>query len=123
MLDRIDPAHRFFSGLFFDHVGDYSRCPCDHENAVQCRRLHSAIAPPWWRLIDMIPAATAALSEAPVEAVVRAANALGGVAPWSIDETRIASINRPTDSDGNSPVNIKYTAAAKETRPINSAMS
>jgi len=30
---------------------------------------------------DMIPAPTAALSEAPVDATVRAANALGGVAP------------------------------------------
>ena len=32
----------------------------------------------------MIPAATDALSVAPVDATVRALNALGGVAPWSI---------------------------------------
>src|SRR5207253_10425617 len=70
-----------------------------------------------------MPAATAALNDAPVDAVVRAANALGGVTPWSIDETRIASIKRATAGFGNSPVNTKYAAAPNETRPINSAIS
>src|SRR5439155_17369196 len=73
--------------------------------------------------MDMMPAATDALKEAPVDATVRAANALGGVAPWSIDATRIASIIRATVGGGNSPVKIRYTAAPKETRPISSAMS
>src|SRR5207249_11510270 len=71
------------------------------------RRAQSSIAPPWWRLIDMIPAATDALNDAPVDATVRADNALGGVAPWSIDETRIASIKRATVDDGNSPFKTK----------------
>src|SRR5436853_1565224 len=71
----------------------------------------------------MMPAATDALNEAPVDAVVRAANALGGVTPWSIDETRIASIKRATAGFGNSPVKTKYAAAPNETCPINSAIS
>ena len=54
----------------------------------------------------MIPAATDALNDAPVEATVRAAKALGGVAPWSID-TRIASINFPIAGDGSSPFRIR----------------
>src|SRR6266567_8016068 len=68
--------------------------------AFSCRA-QSSIAPPWCRLIDMIPAATEALNVAPVDATVRALNALGGVAPWSIDETKIASIKRATAGDGN----------------------
>src|SRR6266513_5337006 len=86
-------------------------------------RAQSSIAPPWCRLIDIIPAATDALNVAPVDATVRAANALGGVAPWSIDETKIASIKRARAVDGKSPVKIKYTAAPNDTRPMRSAMS
>ena len=73
--------------------------------------------------VEDTTAATAALSDAPVDAVVRAASALGGVTPWSMEETSIASIKRATAGFGNSPVKTKYTAAPKETCPINSAMS
>jgi hypothetical protein len=54
-----------------------------------------------------MPAATDALNDAPVEATVRAASALGGVAPWSIDETKIASIKRATAGGGNFPCKTK----------------
>jgi hypothetical protein len=37
-------------------------------------------------------------------AVLRAASVDGGVAPWSMKETSIASISRPMPGDGTSPM-------------------
>ena len=43
MIDRIDPAHRFFARLFFDYVRDQAGRARDHEDAVERRRIHSQI--------------------------------------------------------------------------------
>jgi len=49
----------------------------------------------------MIPAATAALNDAPVEATVRADNALGGVAPkpWRAWKAEAALKGRPATAE------------------------
>ena len=52
-----------------------------------------------------MPAATDALRAAPVEATVIALSADGGVAPWSTEETNMASIILPMFSAGSSPLN------------------
>ena len=70
----------------------------------------------------MIPPAMAVVSGAPPEATVRAARALGGVAPWSTDETRRASMSLPISGVGNSPLSTRYTISPKEMRPINWSM-
>ena len=59
----------------------------------RCRRRDSGRSP-------ARPAATHARSGAPVVAVLRAASVDGGVAPWSMNDTRIASISRPMPGDG-----------------------
>ena len=43
MIDWIDAAHRFPACLFFDDMRDESGRARDHENAVECRRIHSQI--------------------------------------------------------------------------------
>src|SRR6266478_2896133 len=43
VIDWIDAAHRFLAGLFFDDMRDQSGRARDHENAVECRRVHSQI--------------------------------------------------------------------------------
>jgi hypothetical protein len=43
MIDWIDATHRFLAALFFDDMRDQSRRARDHENAVECRRIHSQI--------------------------------------------------------------------------------
>ncbi len=43
MIDWIDAAHRFLAGLFFDDMRDQSGRARDHENAVECGRVHSQI--------------------------------------------------------------------------------
>ena len=69
--------------------------------------IQSSIAPPWNLEMERIPAATAALSGAPVEATVNALSTDGGVVPWSTDETRIVSIIFPVFSEGISPLKSK----------------
>ena len=43
MIDWIDTAHRFLAGLFFDDMRDESGRARDHENAVECGRIHPQI--------------------------------------------------------------------------------
>ena len=59
---------------------------------------------------------------APVVAALRTASADGGVTPWSIEATMIASITFPTASPGSSPRRIRYIASPNEMRPIISSM-
>ncbi len=53
------------------------------------------------------PAAADVRIGAPVVATFRAASVEGGVAPWSMDETSSASMSRPTDGEGTSPLSSK----------------
>src|SRR6266478_7103145 len=43
VIDWIDAAHRFLAGLFFDDMRDQSGRARDHENTVECRRIHPQI--------------------------------------------------------------------------------
>jgi len=47
---------------------------------------------------------TQARSGAPAVAVFRAASVDGGVAPWSMNDTSMASISRPIPGVGHSPI-------------------
>ncbi len=69
--------------------------------------MQSSMAPPWWRLMVMMPPAMAVVSGAPPVATVRAARALGGVTPWSTDDTNMASISLPTWGVGRSPLSTR----------------
>jgi hypothetical protein len=71
------------------------------------RSMPSSTAPPWKRLMANTPAATAAFSSAPVEATVRAVRTEGGLAPWSMEETKTASMSFPTSGVGSSPVKAR----------------
>jgi hypothetical protein len=66
-----------------------------------------SMSPPWYRPKPSTPAATQARSGAPVVAVFRAASVDGGVMPWSMNDTRIASIKLPIDGDGTSPISSR----------------
>ena len=43
MIDWIDATHRFLADLFFDDMRDQAGRARDHENAVECRRVHPQI--------------------------------------------------------------------------------
>jgi len=43
VIDWIDAAHRSLAALFFDNMRHEAGRACDHENAVERRRVHSQI--------------------------------------------------------------------------------
>src|SRR5262249_60189418 len=64
------------------------------------------------------PAATQSFIGEPEVGEFLAASVDGGVTPWSSDDTRIALNMRPIAGVGSSPIRRRYTASAKESRPI-----
>jgi hypothetical protein len=69
--------------------------------------MQSSTAPPWCRLTARAPAARQALRGAPVVAALRTDSVEGGVTPWSIEATSIASTRPPTAPPGSSPRRIR----------------
>ena len=80
----------------------------------------SSKAPPWADPKAIIPAATPTFREFPPLATALAAITDGGAIPWSITETKMASIILASASVGSSPFRIRYMAWAKLRFPTRS---